>query len=802
MATIDGTSGADTLNGTADADTIRGLEGDDTITGGAGGDTINGGLGADTIDGGDGDDELNSGFVTITNRNIITLVDGTGNRLSGGAGNDRLTGLPGDILDGGAGDDILTIPGGPLVTSSNTGTLTVIGGAGNDRISVSLRGQGGVIDAGTGDDNVTFAGPFGGPGSSVTLGAGRDLLQIPRTLSLFTVEGVEIVDFTLTGASADRLGYDPTELPFPTDPRTAFGQQGADAVLFFGDSDIATYRLRGVDARAFTAANFSSYTPDAIWTFGDNARSVLTGTGDADALDGRGGDDLLQGGAGNDRLRGGSGADELDGGTGDDTLDGGSGDDVLSGGAGADTLTTDAGVDRLTGGEGADVFVLETISLAQRTETDRISDFETGRDILEARLGRSADVVYVGASGVGTLIITDYLNQRAQLISDRTIALSDVRAGPGQVRPGVFGTEGADSLTGSAAADLIYGLAGGDVLRGGDGADTFYYRSLSDSGVGGSDLIADFATGVDQMNLLDISSGGNLSIVRSGADSFLFYRDFGGGSLSLAVRGALNLSDVVTFGSTYLQGSDLGETLIGGSGFDAINGGAGDDVIIGGAGADELFGGAGADTFLLRSAAEASASVGFETIRDFTTGVDRIDLTAINASQVSLVRLGTATFLFADTPGGPVRVGADGAINAADLVGFSRGVYLVGTAGADALAGAAAPDTLSAGDGADALRGGLGGDVLSGGAGADRFVYGAIGDSTLAQADLITDFQGGADKIDLTALRSATVSQIRTGVITQGGGTFVFVDVGADGATDMLFQLAGVTSFNPADILF
>jgi VCBS repeat-containing protein len=74
MATIPGTSGADTLTGLGSDDIINGLGGNDKIDGGAGNDQLNGGDGADIIKGGDGDD-------------VITGGNGNDN-IVGGAGRD------------------------------------------------------------------------------------------------------------------------------------------------------------------------------------------------------------------------------------------------------------------------------------------------------------------------------------------------------------------------------------------------------------------------------------------------------------------------------------------------------------------------------------------------------------------------------------------------------------------------------------------------------------------------------------------------------------------------------------------
>ena len=93
---------------------------------------------------------------------------------------------------------------------------------------------------------------------------------------------------------------------------------------------------------------------------------------------------------------------------------------------------------------------------------------------------------------------------------------------------------------------------------------------------------------------------------------------------------------------------------------------------------------------------------------------------------------------------------------------------LNGGAGNDTLQGMGGNDTLMGGNGNDILRGGVGDDhiyggagndrivgnaghdTLSGGAGNDTFVFTTTSDSTSANPDIITDFQRGSDKIDLS----------------------------------------------------
>ncbi|MDE5447199.1 hypothetical protein GWG65_39025 [Bradyrhizobium sp. CSA207] len=114
----------------------------------------------------------------------------------------------------------------------------------------------------------------------------------------------------------------------------------------------------------------------------------------------------------------------------------------------------------------------------------------------------------------------------------------------------------------------------------------------------------------------------------------------GGGSIPQTIYGGA--------GDDTLNGTGVNDTIFGGSGNDTIKGNNGDDLIyggsgrddidgsnendtiIGGFGPDQLTGGNGNDVFVYLSAADSRAGR-FDTITDFRSGADRIDLTAIGA---------------------------------------------------------------------------------------------------------------------------------------------------------------------------
>ncbi|RWG56121.1 MAG: hypothetical protein EOQ64_14515 [Mesorhizobium sp.] len=110
------------------------------------------------------------------------------------------------------------------------------------------------------------------------------------------------------------------------------------------------------------------------------------------------------------------------------------------------------------------------------------------------------------------------------------------------------------------------------------------------------------------------------------------------GNSSDALNGANGGDDVLygNGGADIILGMAGNDTLFGQSGNDTLNGGDGIDKLVGGAGTDTLTGGLGADTFYYGSAvADSPATAANDTITDFVHGVDKIDLSSIDANTGS-----------------------------------------------------------------------------------------------------------------------------------------------------------------------
>ena len=233
----------------------------------------------------------------------------------------------------------------------------------------------------------------------------------------------------------------------------------------------------------------------------------------------------------------------------------------------------------------------------------------------------------------------------------------------------ISGTNKNDTLNGGNGNEILHGLLGNDLINGGAGND---------------DLIG--GLGDDNLNGGD---GNDVLYANSILDAALSLEiDF----LEKLVPSTNSLGkDVLDggAGNDKLFGSVGDDTLLGGSGNDNLYGGSGNDILRGDAGADYLRGGQGKDTYVFTAIGDSAAHKGKwngstgDTISDFKSGTDKIDLSALGnlswsgtkASKFGVwTEVNGQTYVYADTTGDGV---ADIAIRIKDKVNLTAADVLL-----------------------------------------------------------------------------------------------------------------------------
>jgi len=228
---------------------------------------------------------------------------------------------------------------------------------------------------------------------------------------------------------------------------------------------------------------------------------------------------------------------------------------------------------------------------------------------------------------------TDALAQGQQVSDVFTYLVSDGHGGTASAQI-VFaitganetftGTGGADTINGTVNDETLVGLGGNDRLNGGDGNDTL------DGGLGRDRM--DGGAGIDTATYVHATSGVAASLqAHAGTygeavgDTFKNVENLTGSSYDdfLGGDGKANV----------LDGGNGNDTLEGAGGNDTLIGGIGNDVLVGGSGIDQLIGGSGNDSFVFVAKNDSGKLQSTaDTIVDFVTGQDHIDLSGIDAN--------------------------------------------------------------------------------------------------------------------------------------------------------------------------
>ncbi len=488
-----------------------------------------------------------------------------------------------------------------------------------------------------------------------------------------------------------------------------FSRNGNDLVLNFADwRDQITIQNWGL-GRDYQIEQFT-FADGTVWN-----SALIQSKATAFAINGTTGNDTLVGTAGDDTFFGGLGNDSLTGDAGNDTYIflKGDGQDTISDSSGNDIINFGAGIlpgDVTFAINGSDL----VIGIAGTTDQITVQGWDSN----------TANRIELIQFADGTAWSDAALHSR---IPNRVIsgtAENDYLYSPDNSYRGVtfYGLAGDDAIYGNSGNDTLYGGAGNDTLNGGFGNDTYVVDSSGDV----------------------VTENAN-----EGADTV---------QSAIAYALGTNIENLTLTGTDNLNGT--GNALA-----NTLTGNAGNNVLDGGTGTDTLIGGAGNDTYLINTLRD-------RVVETFNNGIDSIQANIPIFNRVSFFgKKIPSQFAPGPTLATPDNVENLSALGFAranligneldnELTGNGADNVLKGMGGNDILIGGWGRDTLYGGSGNDIIDAGGGQDRLIGGTGSDTFVFNAPSDSSASLAfplpDVITDFEPGTDKINLSAIDAAS----------------------------------------------
>ncbi|MDH2484722.1 putative Ig domain-containing protein [Acinetobacter baumannii] len=696
--------------------------GHDLVYGGAGKDQIWGNLGSDEIYGDDDDDQIAG-----DHPNLAGDIHGD-DYLYGGNGNDQIVGDGGkDTIQGGNGNDLIFGDNSELDGKYHAED-NIEGNDGNDEIW----GQGGndTISGGDGEDRISGDGinidvQYHGD-DTVSGGNGNDLIWGEGGSD--TIYGGEGEDYIEGDETSIHIQYHKDDLLYGGEGNdTIFGDGGRDIIYGGKDNDYIYGDSNQIDIQY--------HNNDTL--YGDAGNDNIRGDGGSDIIYGGDGDDFLVADVinnrafdGDDQLYGGNGKDSLSGFDGNDTLDGGAGDDIIFGGKGDDYFISNEGNDQLSGGEGNDIYHIQV----RDSEVKVLDSSGENHYYLKGSFNLSNINIYWYNNAVSIISPTTSQDPNAVLPQFKLTFFDDHETQP-TVDGGVITDEYGNNITGGYNQYLHF-------------SKSIYDENLILNNTIQNDYVIHLDTYLKERAGLSYKiwsgswhgiQGLYLIFTNSYIDNDnLIYRNSDLGDLvdiqqirnNVISNGQYQADEYhLLGGDDQISGSDIGDTIYGGTGNDIIKGLEGsdqlfgdegddwldgsyeNDFIYGGEGNDQLFGGDGEDQL------------------EGGNGDDVIDSGEENDQLIG----GTGNDRLLGGEGNDQLQGGEGddyleASNGNDFIeGGTGNDQLIGGSGEDSLYGNDGDDHLYGGDGNDILSGGQGNNILEGGNGEDEYVFDILG---------------------------------------------------------------------------
>jgi len=616
--TLTGTSNINST-GNAAANTLTGNTANNTLDGGAGNDILNGGLGADTLIGGTGVDTLIGGA-----GNDTYVVDST---------TDTITEISAEGTD-----TVRSSVTFSLANLAHVENLTYSGTAAWSGTGNSLNN---VITGGAGADTLT-----GGTGNDTLIGGnGNDIYKVYKTTILSDV--IVIDEAGASGIDTVEIYEDLDAVGAPIESRVTKSfsptSSGGFKISFYLDQVLTgSFTVNGQIEfiRDYGISNGATFdTLIQVWT----SSTPLTLSAKATGTVG-------YGSVNGDKLNGSVKGDKIYGFSGNDTIDGKGGADKLIGGEGSDTYLWsdlykgDAVIDDESGA--ADQITVTT------TGYINFSLDESGNTKINNYSPSSSN-----SAAIGSLTFTAGSIEKIKLalpavLKDYSLTYNASLFGVYSDPTLLDVSSSSESYVLLAKSDYEFKLGSGVDFIIGDAIDNVKvnagggndYISISAPGSNSDDVTIDGGTGADVMvgkaeggaefifcvdNIKDIviaqapKTSGSYKIESS--ISYSLNDTLAGFSQGISSSSTKLVTALTLKGSSNINatGNAAANTLTGNTANNTLDGGAGNDTLTGGDGNDTLTGGDGNDIFLFNKAA---GSTNLDTITDFTSGADVIQL--------------------------------------------------------------------------------------------------------------------------------------------------------------------------------